>query len=120
MNIEEVRDFALSLHPKITEILFAGEHLSFRICGKWFLLTDLEDTETRIAVKLPPEEAEDLRDKYEGIQPAYHMNKKHWSDLYTERLPRPLVEQCIRTSFELVKSKLTKKERALLEEESNF
>ena len=54
MNIEEVRDYALSL-GNVTEELFAENWISFRIAGKWFLLIQLDAPEPRIAVKLPPE-----------------------------------------------------------------
>ena len=76
MDIEQVRLFALSL-PHTTEDLFVEELLSFRVGGKWFMLLWLNAPEPRVAVKLPPDEAEELRDNYAGITPAYHMNKRH-------------------------------------------
>ena len=78
MNIEEVREFALSLHPEITEVLFAEQWISWRIFGKWFLLMQLDAPEPRVAVKLPPDEGAELRVQYNGVQPAYHMNKDRW------------------------------------------
>jgi uncharacterized membrane protein HdeD (DUF308 family) len=41
MSIEEVRDYALSMDDQVTERLFADKWLSWRICGKWFLLIGL-------------------------------------------------------------------------------
>ncbi len=55
MNIEEVRDYALSMDDQVTERLFADKWLSWRICGKWFLLTELDTPEPWVAVKLEPE-----------------------------------------------------------------
>ena len=86
MNIEEVRDFALSLSPEVTEELFAEQWISWRIGGKWFLLMQLDAPEPRVAVKLPPEIGAELRVQYDGVQPAYHMNKTHWNDLYLNQL----------------------------------
>ena len=80
MNIEQVREFALSLHPEVTEELFAEQWISWRIGGKWFLLMQLDAPEPRVAVKLPPDEGLELRVQYDGIRPAYHMNKNHWSN----------------------------------------
>lgn len=111
MDIEEVRELALNLHSKVTEELFAEQWISFRICGKWFLLVQLDAEERRIAVKLPPEQGEALREKCEGVTPAYHMNKRHWNDLYLDKLNDKLVKDCIKDSFELVVSRLTKKEK---------
>ena len=41
MSLEEVREFALSLHENVTEQLFAENWISWRIAGKWFLLMQL-------------------------------------------------------------------------------
>ncbi|HEY9550689.1 MAG TPA: MmcQ/YjbR family DNA-binding protein [Prevotella sp.] len=114
MNIESAREWALNLHPLVTEELFAENWIAFRICGKWFMLVQLDTPEPRVAVKMKPDEAELLREQHEGITPAYHMNKRHWSDLYLNRLNEALVKECIRTSYNLVVSRLPKKERAHL------
>ena len=95
MNIKEVRDYALSMDDQVTERLFADKLLSWRICGKWFLLTELDTPEPCVAVKLEPEAGERLREQYEGVRPAYHMNKKHWSDLILERLDDSFVKEQI-------------------------
>lgn len=108
MDIEEVREYALSL-SNATEDLFAENWISFRIGGKWFLLMQLDAPQPRIAVKLPPEEGSMLREQYEGIQPAYHMNKTHWNDLYLEQLDNSLIRQLILRSYQLVASRLSKR-----------
>ena len=105
MNIEEVREFALSLHPEITEVLFAEQWISWRIFGKWFLLMQLDAPEPRVAVKLPPDEGAELRVQYDGVQPAYHMNKIHWNDLYLSQLDDTLVRKLITRSFQIVAGK---------------
>ena len=65
MNIEEVREYALSMNEQVTERLFADKWLSWRICGKWFLLMELDTPEPWVAVKLKPEDGEKLREQYE-------------------------------------------------------
>lgn len=117
MNIEDVRDYALSL-PQVTEDMFAEEWLSFRIAGKWFLLIQLDAPEPRVAVKLPPEQGLNLRESYAGIYPAYHMNKKHWNDLYLEQLDDDIVRRLIQDSYQLVVSSLPKAVRGKLSEPS--
>ena len=108
MNIEQVREFALSLHPEVTEELFAEQWISWRIGGKWFLLMQLDAPEPRVAVKLLPEEGLELRVQYDGIRPAYHMNKTHWNDLYLNQLDDTLVRELITRSFHIVAGKRLK------------
>jgi predicted DNA-binding protein (MmcQ/YjbR family) len=114
MNIEDVRQYALSLNERVTEDLFAEEWISWRIEGKWFLLMQLDAPTPRVAVKLPPEVATELREQFEGVTPAYHMNKTHWSDLYLEQLNDDFVKEQIQASYRLVVSKLPKKIRETL------
>ncbi len=116
MEFDEARAFALSLSPTVTEDLFAEDWISFRIAGKWFMLMQLDTPEPRVAVKLDPERGSDLRDHYDGIQPAYHMNKQHWNDIYLNDVPTELVEELIREAYQLVRNKLPKKVKAELEE----
>ena len=111
MDIEAVREYALGLNEQVTEELFAGEWISWRIGGKWFLLMQLDAPEPRVAVKLPPEAAADLRQRYGGVRPAYHMNKQHWSDLYLNQLDDDFIKAQIAASFRLVASKLPLKKR---------
>ena len=111
MDIEEVRDFALGLNEQVTEELFAEQWISWRIAGKWFLLMQLDAPEPRVAVKLKPDVGAALREQYEGVKPAYHMNKVHWSDLYLNRLDADFVKQQITASYQLVVSSLPKKLR---------
>ena len=108
MNIEQVREFALSLHPEVTEELFAEQWISWRIGGKWFLLMQLDAPEPRVAVKLLPEEGLELRVQHDGIRPAYHMNKTHWNDLYLNQLDDTLVRELITRSFHIVAGKRLK------------
>lgn len=109
MDIESVREFALSLHEQVTEELFAEQWISWRICGKWFLLMQLDAPEPRVAVKLPPDASIVLRERYAGVRPAYHMNKTHWSDLYLNELEDDFVKEQITASYLLVVSRLPKK-----------
>lgn len=113
MNIEQVRDFTLSL-PGVTEDQAFGEDIiNFRLEGKIFVCLwlgggryDMRDGVSRIALKLSPERNEELRERYAAVTPAYHWNKKHWSDVYYGQLDDTLVEQWIKESYRLVASKL--------------
>ena len=91
MNIEEVRSYTLSL-PGVTEDQpFGEDNVTFRVEGKIFLCLWLgregQDWKggPRFACKLPPDRNETLRLQYEAVTPAFHWNKKHWSDVYYEQ-----------------------------------
>jgi predicted DNA-binding protein (MmcQ/YjbR family) len=43
------------------------------------------------------------------------MNKVHWNTLFLEQLPANLISELVNHSYELVVSKLTKKQKAALE-----
>lgn len=78
------------------------------------MLAQLDAPEPRVAVKLPPAVAIEMRERYAAVCPAYHMNKKHWSDLYIERLDAATVKELIAMSYRLVVSNLPKRVQAEL------
>ena len=115
MNIEQVRDFTLSLQGVTEDLAFGEDILNFRLEGKIFVCLwlggdkyDRRDGDARIALKLPPDRNVELREQFPAVTPAYHWNKTHWSDVYYEQLDDELVEQWIRESYQLVASKLPK------------
>ncbi len=110
MNIEQVREYALRL-PGVTEDMpYGPDWLIFRIEGKIFLHIWLEAPEKTCAVKLKPEVGAELREKYEAIRPAYHLNKVHWSDILLENyFSDEQIQKWILDSYQLVLSKLPKR-----------
>ena len=118
MNIEEVRDYTLSLCGVTEDQPFGDDIITFRLEGKIFVCLwlgggkhDMEDGAPRLALKLLPERNEELRAAFSAVTPAWHWNKKHWSDVYYERLDAALVEAWILESYRLVASKLPKSVR---------
>lgn len=109
MNIEQVREYALSLKGTTEDMPYGSDWLIFRIAGKIFLHIWLESPEPTCAVKLSPEMGQELRENYNAIQPAYHLNKKHWNDIYIDSIDKDKVKELIKISYELVKSKLPNK-----------
>ena len=118
MNIEEVRNFALSL-PGVTEDQpFGDDNITFRVEGKIFMCLwlgggkyNIDETMLRFACKLAPERNEELREQYSAIMPAFHWNKTHWSDVFFEQLDTDVVESIIRESYGVIVSKLPKSVR---------
>ena len=115
MNIEQVRDYTLSLYGVTEDQPFGDDIITFRVEGKIFLclwlgggLHDQKDSEPRLALKLLPERHEELRTQHSAVTPAWHWNKKHWSDVYYEQLDDVLVQQWILESYRLIIAKLPK------------
>ena len=59
-----------------------------------------------INLKLPPIEGDFLRQSFEAIKPAYHMNKEHWSGIDPNGdVPPDMLRALIVKSHELTKPK---------------
>lgn len=111
MNVEEFRDYALSLPYTTEKMPFDDKVLVFYVGGKVFALSNIVDFEF-ITVKCAPEKAIELRRKYEEVQPGYHMNKKHWNSLYLSgSLTDTQIKKWIKESYELVLGALSKTKR---------
>lgn len=108
MDIEEVRDYVLSLQYVTEDQPFGEDIITYRIEGKIFLCLWLGGPNydyPRFAIKLSPERNEELRDQYSSITPAWHWNKRHWSDIYYESMDGFLVKSLIKESYQLVFNK---------------
>lgn len=112
MNIENVREYCLSLPLATEDFPFDETTLAFRVLGKIFAMIDLDNT-AWFVLKCDPEYAIELRDAHTEITGAWHMNKKYWNqiDLNGELSDRK-VQGLIRHSYSEVVKKLTKKEKA--------
>ena len=80
MDIEKLRDYCLNKKAVSEEFPFDSETLVFKLAGKIFLLTGIENF-SDVNVKCDPEKAIELRELYTDVIPGYHMNKKHWNTL---------------------------------------
>lgn len=115
MNLEELHDACMAL-PGVTEgFPFDEMTLVMRVGERMFALINLENHDAIISLKCDPDRAIELRSRYEGIVPAYHMNKKHWNGVNAESdVPTALVLELIRHSYDLVLAKLPRAKRAAL------
>lgn len=77
MNVEAYRSYCLAKKGVTQEFPFDETTMVFKVMGKMFALADIDDF-TQINLKVDPEEGAELREQYPFVQPAYHMNKKHW------------------------------------------
>jgi predicted DNA-binding protein (MmcQ/YjbR family) len=112
LNIEELRDYCL-LKPGATEgFPFGEDTLVFKVGGKMFLLTGLNDG-NRFNAKCDPELAVELRERYTEVQPGYHMNKTMWNTVYMDGLlTRKQLCDMVDHSYELIVKSLPQKIQA--------
>ncbi len=119
MNIESFRTYCLA-KPEVTEgFPVDNQTLVFKVLGKMFALTDV-DKFVSVNLKCDPEKAVLLRERYSGVLPGYHMNKRHWNTVLMDgSVDDPLVITLVDHSYDLVVAKLPKKDRqAFLAEKS--
>ncbi len=112
MNIEELRDFILSLKDVEECFPFGEETLVFKTNSKIFLLVSLSAVPLQFNVKCDPEKAVELRENYASVIPGYHMNKKHWNTIIVDgSIPRNELKEFIKDSHSLVSKTVKKKKR---------
>ena len=76
-----------------------------------FALADIDDF-NGINLKADPERSMDLRERFSGIRPGYHMNKKHWNTVaVAEDVGDNLIKELIDHSYFLVFNSLSKRRR---------
>lgn len=116
MNIEDFRTYCLSKPGTEDGFPFGPDTLVFKVMGKMFALTNLNNTEFKVNLKCNPERAIELRDEYFEIQPGYHMSKKHWNTIHFEgTIPEKLLVELIDHSYDLVVDSLKKSDREILD-----
>lgn len=118
MNVEEVRDYCLRKKGVTEGFPFGEDVLVIKVMGKMFLLMSLGAKPLRVNLKMNIERVEEYREKYEAVQPGYHMNKKMWNSVYfdTGNIPRKELLWMIDHSYEEVVNGLTKKLREELKQ----
>ncbi len=132
MNIEDFRAYCLSLKGVTEKMPFgkaASEYdrnlLVFSVLDKWFCFVNV-DVFDFCNIKCDPEQVVELQERYEGIRPGYHMNKKHWisvcfnhhmnkkhwiSVCFNQDVPDSKIRELVRQSYDIVAASLTKKQR---------
>ena len=75
MNIEEVRDYCLSLPFATERSPFGPDPLAMEIGGRMFCLMTLDVQRDFYNLKVAPDYGVELCDRFSGIRPGYHMNK---------------------------------------------
>lgn len=116
MYIESLREYCLSLPMATEDMAFGDDCLLFRVCGKIFACYSFV-REDYFVVKTDPDYAIDLRDRHPEIEPAWHWNKKYWSQIgLCGHLTENFVKSLIRHSYARVVENLPKRLRTMYPE----
>lgn len=106
MNIEELRDYVLSLENVEEGLPFGEGTLVFKTKNKIFLLVSLSSVPLHFNAKCDPEYAMELREKFPAVIPGYHMNKKHWNTIIIDgTLTKTQLKEFIDDSYLLIAKK---------------
>lgn len=115
MNIEDLREYCLSVKGAEECFPFDEDTLVFKVMNKMFAylsLTKRIDDTFWISLKCDPEKAIELRERYEAVTPGYHSNKKYWNTVSLEGdMPDDEIKLWISHSVEEVIKKLPKKQQ---------
>jgi len=111
MNIEELREYCIAKKGVTEGFPFDETTLVFKVAGKMFCLTDVED-DFHVALKNLPEKNIEMREQFPAVKPGYHMNKMHWNTIEVDgSIPDKLMYEFIDISYDLIVESLTKKKK---------
>jgi predicted DNA-binding protein (MmcQ/YjbR family) len=113
VTIEHIRAFCRGL-PGTTEDIKWQSDLVFSVGGKMFTVVCVDPPHT-VAFKCTPETFAELVER-EGIIPAPYLARAMWvqENALGESLDRRELEHLVRTSYELVSAKLSRKAQGQL------
>lgn len=116
MNIEEYRDFCLTVRGAAESMPFDESTLVYKVMGKMFTYASIVPHEGRYEgqllanMKCDPERSAELMERYEGIFWGPYSDKKYWITVSLESdVPDGLIRELIRHAVDEVIRKLPKK-----------
>ena len=110
MNLEDIRTYCLRKKGVTEDFPFDENTLVFKVLGKIFLLTDINNPEISVNLKCDPELAIELRERFPSVQPGYHMNKKMWNTVnYNGEFSEKQFYSMVNHSYHEVVKKMTRK-----------
>ncbi len=114
MNIESLREYCLSKKDVEETVPFGPDVLVFKVKGKMFLLLPLDSEKLQFNVKCDPDLAIELREKYDCVQPGYHMNKQHWNTVIVDgTVSTKELKEWIDNSYDLIVESIPKKKKSV-------
>ena len=114
MNKEEIIEYCLTLKNTYKDCPFTDdfESVTMKHCEnkKWFALLMNVNEKLYLNIKTDPNYSDILRNTYDYIIPAYHMNKEHWNTIILDgTIPDETIKCMIAESYDLVSDSPTKR-----------
>ncbi len=110
MNIEEFREYCLSLPDAYEKMPFAGffrnadSLLVFYVGKKMFCFFDIDKLD-KCTLKCNPDEIEPLKADYQAVEEPFNLSKKHWIGIrFNEDMPDDEIRKFVQKSYDLVAS----------------
>lgn len=106
MTCEEFLEFCRNISGASVDQPFDGDFDTYAarhtLSRKWFALVMLHEGRHIVNLKCDPQEADLLRKLFNGVVPAYHMNKTHWNTIILNSdLPDEEIKRMTMNSFAL-------------------
>src|SRR2546425_747737 len=115
MTPDELRAACLAHHAAVEDFPFGPGPSVFKVAGKMFAISLLDDRPLAVSLKCDPELALSLRAAHPAISPGYHLNKRHWNTVTIDgSLSEQMILDMIEDSYDLVVKSLTRAQRAAL------
>lgn len=115
MNIDDYRDFCLSLGSDVKEDLSYDEFKAmgnkqiFYVSDHMFSFYNCDDVEI-VTLKCQPERIAELKGKYDCIGEPYNLPSSSWIGVNPFTAPNNLLKELTRNSYELMKAKYGEKQ----------
>lgn len=107
MDVEEIFDYCMSVPGAEATTPFDDVTIVMKVMGKMFALIPTENERFSVTLKCDPEKAISLRESYECVESAFHMNKTYWNTIFIDGdMPGHEIKELIDHSVEEVIKKL--------------
>lgn len=84
MNIEELFDYCMSIKGAEASTPFDEVTIVVKVMDKMFAMIPTENEVFSITLKCDPEKAINLRETYDCVEAAFHMNKTYWNTIWMD------------------------------------
>ena len=111
MNVEEFREFCLSLPGSSEKMPFqafraAQSILAFYVKDKIFCFFDI-DRFNACTVKCDPDRIDELKARYMAVGAPYNMSPKHWISIrFNDDMTDDEIKQWVKKSYNIVSHKV--------------
>jgi predicted DNA-binding protein (MmcQ/YjbR family) len=103
MDHKTVEEYILNMPNARLDYPFGEGVAVYKAGDKMFALISEGKDPVRLSLKCDPVLGKTLREKYDEVQPGYHLNKKHWNTMVLSgQLKWPEVQDLVRHSYQLV------------------